>query len=278
MLRALRRQIRSDPMTLAAGVLAAVDPQALVSSLPPALLLQPNTLHVWAFTLEGTPAFVERCRNVLSTSECHRADRFVFARDRIHHTVAHGVLRHLLGRYCHMEPQSLEFGATSAGKPSLHRPTDAAAHEIRFNLTHSEDRAMLGVSIGRELGIDLERVRSNIEALAISGRYFFGSERQAIENAPSSMRDSTFFRYWVAKEAVLKAQGVGLGFPLDRFCVDFLPDGHTACIDTLDPEVLEREWIVRMLPCQSGWLGAVAARGNDWAVKIETVVTESPDL
>ena len=246
-----------------------LDPEVLLA-LPASLVVEPHTVHIWAFALEGSPALTEACRDVLSPAERQRADRFVFARDRSHHTIAHGVLRHLLGRYCGIAPGALRFQATASGKPSLLWPAGAAAASLQFNLTHSDARALLGVSDGRELGIDLERVRSNLQALDISRHYFFGAEREAIENALSVMRDRTFFRYWVAKEAVLKAQGVGLGFPLDRFGIHFHPGGDTAQIETLDPAVLERDWTVRMLPCEADWAAAVAARGNDWRVKVES--------
>ena len=252
--------------------------------------LEPDTVHVWAFHLEGTPALLDLCRSCLSDAERCRADRFVFERDRTHHTVAHAVLRHLLGRYCSVSPESLEFSVSAAGKPSLqipdqNAPTNATSptpknlQALHFNLTHSGGRALLAVSRCRELGIDLEQVRPNIETLSISRNYFFGSERDAIEGALSVMRDNTFFRYWVAKEAVLKAQGIGLGFPLDQFRVDFLPDGHTARIETFDASRLDGGWTVRLLPCESGWLAAVAARGEDWVVKVEhPVVTDRPHL
>jgi phosphopantetheinyl transferase len=78
---------------------------------------------------------------------------------------------------------------------------------------------------------------------------------------------------------VLKAQGIGLGFPLDQFRVDFLPDGHAARIETFDASRLDGGWTVRMLPCEPGWLAAVAARGEDWVVKVEhPVVTDRPHL
>lgn len=236
-------------------------PETLLSRCDP-LRLEPDTLHIWGFNLEGEPAMVEHCRALLSAQERHRADRFVFAHHRTRYTVAHGVLRHLLGRYCGVAPESLGFEAPAAGKPTLRG--EAAPH---FNLTHSEDGALLGVSSSHELGIDLERMRANIEARSISHHYFFGSEREEI--ATSATPDTTFYRYWVAKEAVLKAQGIGLGFPLDRFRVAFLPGEEMARIDTFDPTALSGDWTVRMLPSERGWLAAVAARGTDWLVKLE---------
>lgn len=254
--------------------LATLDPEVLLTLTAP-LALEADTVHVWAFSLEGTSSVVEACRQVLTAEERQRADRFVFDHDRRHHIIAHGVLRHVLSRYCGDSPDSLRFATTGSGKPSIRgralgqtAAASAPASSLQFNLTHSDDRALLGVSAGRELGVDLERVRSNVETVDISRHYFFGAEREAIESAVSVMRDMTFFRYWVAKEAVLKAQGVGLGFPLDRFCIHFHPDADTAHIETLDPAVLEPEWTVRMLTCDAGWAAAVAARGNDWQVKV----------
>lgn len=253
-------------------MLHALDPLKLLA-LQDVPSLRPNTIQVWAFGLGGPLTCVNQCRALLSPEERQRADRFVFERDRVRHTIAHGVLRHLLSRYCSSDssasPESLRFSTTHAGKPSLQFPRVA----IRFNLTHSEDRALLAVSAGFELGVDLERVRSNIEALAISQHYFFGSEREAIAAAPAAAREELFFRYWVAKEAVLKAQGIGLGFPLDRFRIAFGDDPNSATVETLDPERLMPGWHVRLLPCEPGWLGAVVAHGTDWKV-----VTDPSDL
>jgi 4'-phosphopantetheinyl transferase len=244
--------------------LSTLDPQMLLSAQEP-LLVEPHTVHAWCFKLYGAPDTVGHCRGLLSAHERNRADRFVFEHDRTHYTVAHGVLRALLARYCGVAPAALVFEASAAGKPTLVSP----ATRLRFNLTHSHDRGLIGVTMDRELGVDLERVRLDIEALSISRHYFFGTEREAIEAAPPFERENAFFRYWVAKEAVLKAEGIGLGFALDRFQVAFSPAADTATIDTLDPVALSADWTVRMLPCETGWFAAVAARGTDWVVRLE---------
>ena len=263
--------LQSTPVTQPPPLdeLIAFEPEVLLARQAP-LSLEPDTVQVWCFELEGPAELVARCRELLSPQERQRADRFVFERDRVRHTVAHAVLRHLLSRYCGVAAGSLAFATTASGKPSLLQHPG-----VCFNLTHSESRALLGVSAGRELGIDLERVRSNIEVLSISDHYFFGAERDAIQAAPVALRDDTFFRYWVAKEAVLKAQGIGLGFPLDRFRVDFQPDGMAARIDSLDPAALAPYWNVKMLRCPVGWHGAVVARGTDWRIQL---VTDPPHL
>ena len=119
---------------------------------------------------------------LLSDDEKLRADRFVRRRDRARWIVAHGVLRHLLGRYCGVEPRAIAFVHGAAGKPSL---AQAGAHgtTTTFNLAHSHDRALLAVSRDREIGVDLEQVRDDFDPLPIAREFFFGTELAAIQAA-----------------------------------------------------------------------------------------------
>ena len=120
---------------------------------------------------------------------------------------------------------------------------------------------LLVVGRGRDVGIDLELERDDVETLSLAERFFFGTERAAIAAATADVRTRTFFRYWVAKESVLKAQGVGLRFPLDGFSVHFSADGDTASVRSSDRKVLSDAWNIRMLPVPEGWHAALAVAG-----------------
>jgi 4'-phosphopantetheinyl transferase len=243
------------------------DPDAIAEMQGP-LSVAADAIHVWAYSLAASAECIERYRQWLSSTENDRAQRFIFARDGNEFVVAHGVLRRLLSMYCGVEPMALQFSVGPADKPSLE--TQCLEHaKISFNLTHSGSRALLAVSDGREIGVDLERVRGDIDKLSIARRFFFGTERDAIELAPPEHQVDVFFRYWVAKEAVLKAQGVGIRLPLDSFRVDFLPDLDAAGVTSFDPTSLSDDWTVRMLPCEAGWCAAVAARGNAWTLQMQ---------
>jgi len=68
---------------------------------------------------------------------------------------------------------------------------------------------LLAVSANREVGVDVEQENPRTEALGIASSYFYGPEFEAIRDAPLELRTATFFRYWAAKEAVLKVLGTG---------------------------------------------------------------------
>jgi 4'-phosphopantetheinyl transferase len=249
-------------------VLSTVDP-ALFCGPTDALRIPPKSVHVWSFFLETSSACLERCACMLSRAERARADRFVHAGSRNDFIVAHGVLRVLLARYMQLPPSTLAFSQGAHGKPALASASDNGS-VISFNMTHSHGRALIAVSDGREVGIDLEQVNPDVRALAIARRYFCNSELAAIEAAAPAVQAQRFFRYWVAKEAVLKGQGIGLRFPIDKFEIQFDARCRDARVRTLDDSRLADDWRIRMLPVQGDWTGAVAARGDKWDLVLQS--------
>lgn len=249
-------------------------------SLPATLTPRPAAIHVWQLSLAGPDAAVQAASAVLSADERARAGRFVFERDRREYVLAHGLLRTLLGRYVGLEPGELGFRCGPAGKPELAgasmpraaaRGAGAPPARISFNLSHSGGRALLAVGDGREIGVDIEKVRHDLSPLEIASRYFFRSEHSAIVGAPHGERHEAFFRYWTAKEAVLKGAGLGLRLPLEDFEVQ-LPPGNgaeSACAPVVSANEarLAGDWLVRTIPQEPGWFAAVAARGSAWTLE-----------
>jgi 4'-phosphopantetheinyl transferase len=163
----------------------------------------------------------------------------------------------VLSRYLGVGPDVVGFDHGKSGKPMLAKELrDPSA--ITFNLSHAHGRALIAVSRAQEIGVDLEPVRSEVPVENLSRRFFSHSEHTMIMQSAPEQRPAIFFRYWVAKEAVLKAQGVGLRGLAD---CEIMREG-----DRVDMEVQTRlgsqftnPWRVRLLPCEKGWEAAVAA-------------------
>ena len=233
---------------------------------PEPIAIASPDVDIWAFALDEPAAIVESWSALLSGDERIRADRFVFRRDRSRWIVARGVLRHLLARYCGVEPSAMAFRYARAGKPWIAHAGIGDAF-VTFNLAHSHDRALVAVARDREVGVDLERVRDDFDPMPIARRFFFGSELAAIEAAAPRSHREAFFRHWTAKEAVLKASGAGLSLALDSFGVSFEAEGTIARVRASGATTLDEKLIVRMLPLALEWHGAVAASGNDWTLR-----------
>ena len=229
------------------------------------ITVEDRTIHVWGFSLDGSLSFVEHCRSWLSEDERGRATRFIRQRDHVRFVLAHGGLRAVLSRYLGIGPEVLKMYRSEAGKPSLTRELGWQP-AITFNMSHSHGRMLIAVSKGQEVGVDLERIRSDVEVAKLSERYFAPSEHATIMQSTQAQRAARFFRYWVAKEAVLKAQGVGLG-ALSQCEVLLASDGISAEVRVPVGSRLQDNWRVRLLSCDEGWEAAVAAQRMDWVAQ-----------
>ena len=171
-----------------------------------ALTVACNEIQVWALHLAADRSTVERCRKLLSRDELSRAMRFVSEDHSIEFILAHGALRHILGRYLGAAPRSIIFNRGSAGKPIV----AGGSNKFSFNLSHSHGRAVVAIGRGREVGIDVEQESPSVDCSGIACAYFSRSEADGIQAVGPARRCAEFFRYWVAKEAVLKGEGLGL--------------------------------------------------------------------
>ncbi|OJW18703.1 MAG: hypothetical protein BGO49_23570 [Planctomycetales bacterium 71-10] len=143
----------------------------------------------------------------LSTDERARADRLVRARDGRRFVQCRGALRAILGGLLGVDPAAVEFHAGPGGKPILSQP---GGSRWRFNVTHSGELALIAVAWGRELGVDVELARPIQQAARIVESYFTAAEVAEFLKLDEDDRAGAFIRGWTRKEAVVKAQGVGL--------------------------------------------------------------------
>ena len=234
------------------------------------LSLELNAVQLWGIVLDGSSRCLERCRQWLDEGEQQRAARLVREEDRSRFVLAHGGLRAVLSRYLGTGPGMIALHRSAEGKPFLTKELDGQP-TITFNMSHAHGRALIAVSMEREVGVDLERIRPDVEVAKLSERYFAPSEHTRIMEADQEQRAGRFFRYWVSKEAVLKAQGVGLQ-ALSQCVVLLGADGVGAEIRVPEGSRLQDDWTVRLLSCGEGWEAAVAAQGKDWVVLCGTAL------
>jgi len=235
-------------------------------SLPPeTLFLGDEEVHVWKASLKPESPSVHSLIQILSPDERARADRFHFQKDRECFIVARGLLRVLLGRYLNMEPSCLQFRYNPYGKPAL--PNESGGNGLRFNLSHSDGLALYAITRGREIGVDIERIRPDVAEGQIAEQFFSCQEVKALRALPPSSQPVGFFNCWTRKEAYIKARGKGLTLPLDQFDVSVVPGEAAALLYVSgDPEESSR-WSLQELAPGPGYVAAFAVEGHDWRLK-----------
>jgi 4'-phosphopantetheinyl transferase len=180
-----------------------------------------DTIDVLFGRIDAAPETVRASTALLSQAERERASRFAFARDRRRFVVARARLRRLIAARLQMRPEDVEITCGAHGKPMLGPGCDGS--NLRFNLSHSGDVALFAICEGRDLGVDVERIRPLSDADDIASRFFSRREYAAYRALPPCDKVAGFFNCWTRKEAFLKAIGSGLDYPLDRFDVSLAP-------------------------------------------------------
>lgn len=171
-------------------------------------------VHVWRAPLGRTRAAdALLLSSVLDSHELYRARRFHFERDRTRYIAAHAAVRSILGGYLGVPPRQVKFTRGLRGKPIL--GGEYASAGLTFNLSRSENLALVAVTRDRDIGVDVELIRRDIPLDEISA-HFTRAERALLGELPRPQRAGACFQLWTRKEAYLKATGDGLMVPLSR--------------------------------------------------------------
>ena len=219
---------------------------------PDVLELESRQVDVWRVPLDLRSAAVKSLGSTLSVEESQRAARFHFPEDRTRYIIAHSSLRNILSRYLNCDPDQLNFSTNEYGKPALD------SHNLEFNLSHSGDFALIAVSGEQKVGVDVERIRPDMEIESMARRFFSPDEVSDLMTLPPEEREVGFFNCWTRKEAYIKAQGLGLSLPLDSFDVS-LTSNEPAILRTTRPDPKETaQWTLVSLDVESNYRAAVA--------------------
>jgi 4'-phosphopantetheinyl transferase len=223
--------------------------------------LQEAEVHVWLLSLGQDPGPADAA-GTLSPDERERARRFYFDRDRRRFVACRAALREILSAYTGRPAPDLRFRYGHHGKPSLESPED-----VRFNVSHSDALAVYAVARGREVGVDVERIRPLSEADRLAERFFSQPEVTDLRAVPSESRLESFFTCWTRKEAYVKARGEGLGHPLDAFAVSLGRDApaRLRAVGGRDEEEIARWSLVGLAP-PPGYVAALAVEGHGWTL------------
>nr|WP_242039720.1 4'-phosphopantetheinyl transferase HetI [Anabaena sphaerica] len=209
-------------------------------------------VHIWKIDLKQPELQLESFQKTLSSDEFARAERFYFPEHRQRFIIGRGSLRTILGRYLGVEPSQVEFDYQQRGKPLL--AAKFANSGLFFNLSHSQDLGLCGISYQRLIGVDLEYIRPMSDLENLAKRFFLTSEYEVIKLLSPQQQEQAFFRYWTCKEAYLKATGDGL-VQLEQIEVDLTPTKSAQLL-------VSGNWELRELIPADNFAAAVVVANN----------------
>jgi 4'-phosphopantetheinyl transferase len=152
----------------------------------------------------------------LSEDELIRAQKLIHQTDKDRFIRSRCSLRFILAQSLQVAPASLVFEYGEKGKPKLSVPSNSM---LEFNLSHGTDKALIALSRGYQLGIDISDINRSTNNIGISKRSFSDTEHQSLLNHSRSDVPQEFHRIWSKKEAYTKAIGRGYAYGFRNFTV-----------------------------------------------------------
>jgi 4'-phosphopantetheinyl transferase len=231
---------------------------------PCAPVLDSGAIHLWRISLEedSSPFLVEARRRVLRPDEIARAERFYTQRLRDHFVLCRGALRTILGWYTGVPPDQIVLQQEHAGKPVMRAVPGGHDAGPEFNLSHSGQLALVALTLGNPVGVDVERAREVADADRLAERFFAAREYERYRMLPPHERSVGFLTCWTRKEAFIKAIGEGLSRPLASFEVTVDPREPARLLRIDGHPGEEHRWSLYAFEPAAGYIAAVATRAR----------------
>lgn len=199
--------------------------------------LLPGEIHIWLNFLNLHQAKLKHLYPLLSPAEKARSEAYSHFRARKNYIASHGFLHSVLAYYLQRPAAEIEFHQGEKGKPYI--APEQNPQLIQFNLSHSQNLAILAVCREQSVGIDIECSQRNSDWSGIARRFFTPNEQQALFALPQAQQKDAFYQLWTRKEAHMKVTGLGLGLPPTQFELS-VPPHPAAFIGLLDQPTREK--------------------------------------
>lgn len=226
---------------------------------------QPGEVHVWRIAASAKLAEVDRLSRILSDVGSARIKRRPDESTRRALTICWGRAREILAAYLQSSPKDVRLRRDCTGRPALEDETT----DLRFSLSHSGSRALLAVTRGLDVGIDIERIRHGVDVLRLAERFFTPAEARHLLERGEKNRLVEFFRLWTRKEALVKLLGLGVPGGLHRYSVLPGADGRLVVEPAGSDAGLPRaERTARDLQAPKGYAAAISVACEEPCIRV----------
>jgi 4'-phosphopantetheinyl transferase len=186
--------------------------------MPAADAIDATEVHLWhcSTAVLQQPGIQAACEALLLPDEREQWQRFLVAHAAASYLLTRAMMRTVLSRYAAVAPMAWTFQRNAHGRPDISGP--ALDLPLRFNLSNTRGLVVCGVTVGWDLGVDVEHLDRK-PAIEVADSYFAPPEVRALCSLPPEAQSDRFLSYWTLKEAYIKARGMGLAIPLCDFAL-----------------------------------------------------------
>jgi len=190
------------------------------------MIISSDEIHLWYVYDENIhdPHLISQYCDLLNSEEYLQYKKFHFEKHRHQYLITRAMVRSVLSLYVNkIDPADWKFKKNDYGKPSI--DDNSLSIPLRFNISHADKLVVMAVSLGQDIGVDVECLTRLGDMLDMASSFFSPIEVKQLLDLPPEKQNNRFFDLWTLKEAYIKACGMGLSIPLNHFSYSFSPQG-----------------------------------------------------
>lgn len=222
-----------------------------------------DIVYVWELNCENYFHKQSNFLKLLSEDEKKRALQYSFEKDRRKFIIQRGILRIIISKFLQIPPINVQFKYTILGKPEI-----ANCPKLKFNLSHVGNYVLYAFAFDKNIGIDLECLRSFLSLDGLIRRYFSDEENRILSKLDEHAKQDAFLKGWVQKEAIAKSLGLGLTLSLRHIEVN-LKQGPPRLIRFHHATFSHQDWLLFNLDTTPPFKGIIAVNTKESYVKIQ---------
>jgi 4'-phosphopantetheinyl transferase len=232
------------------------------------LTLTSGEVHLWLayydrFAGSGLPdGYLE----LLTDDERVQMARFYFERDRLRYQVTRALVRTTLSRYTPIPAAQWRFTTNEYGRPTIAERHGYDACTLNFNVSHTHSLITLAVSREAAVGVDVENVTLRAAPIDLADRFLSRDEIAELRTLEPDRQQYRFFEYWTLKESYIKARGMGLSIPLDKFTFSYPSDTTVVLHTDADLDDAPHRWTFWQIQPDPDYLLALCLEQRSAAV------------
>lgn len=235
-----------------------------ISTIP--FTLEQGTVDIWPVNIVEARKNLDNYRQQLTPDEIKRAEQFKVEYKYHEFVITRGLLKLRLSEQLNLPGSEVELTTLEHGKLVLHEKHQQ--QNIQFNVSHSHGESLVALTLDTAIGVDIEKIRQQIEWPALSKRFFSAAEYEALKDYDDDKCLSAFFSCWTRKEAFVKAVGDGIAFGLKEFDVNVDPDSAAKLLRTYSNAGAVKDWSLYSIDVTEGFVATLAVNRSESRVRV----------
>ncbi|WP_186646022.1 4'-phosphopantetheinyl transferase family protein [Fluviispira vulneris] len=230
-----------------------------------AFQLNKDEVHIWRVNISESEQYLFKYEQILDEVEINKYKQYHQKIDGIRSVVGRALIRILSAKYLGIKTSQILFAYSKYHKPFLSENINIK--NLKFNISHAGKWIALAFSLEHEVGVDIEEYKNDFDIDGSAKLVFSPKEYNTWKALPQIEKCASFFHVWSAKEAIIKALGLGFYYPPENLTVSIDPKKVCEVIEDKNSQYPVMDWALEQFFIDANYSAVFATKKKNFKIK-----------